>query len=97
MHKTTPNHTSSITRYSQQYSQVYDILERHWHLLTEDPIEVKYVGNKPGITYINAKCLKDHLTRSHFVGVSELLSHCTGRWGTYKCNSCIFLFNAVSL
>lgn len=51
-----------ITQYSYQQYQLSNVLDKHWHILYEDPILSKYVTDCPKIVFKRAISLRDKLT-----------------------------------
>lgn len=88
--KTAPPQTTVklITTFSNHHLDVRTLLGNHWHLLQDDPILGKYVGNKPEIIFRRAASLRDKLTTSHYMETNDDLPQLP--LGTSKCGSCSF-------
>lgn len=79
--------TKFITKYSHQQYQFCNILQQHWHILSEDPILRKYVSDYPEIVFKKAPSLRDKLTKSHF---APSQAQTTNRVGIHTCGHCSF-------
>lgn len=55
-----------ITRFSSQHSELINIMTNHWHLLQEDTILKKYIGQHPKMVFRWARSLCDRLLSCHY-------------------------------
>lgn len=55
-----------ITQYCQNHRTINNIMNKHWHLLKEDPYLNKSITTKPCIIHRRARTLKSVLAPSHF-------------------------------
>ncbi|OCT88234.1 hypothetical protein XELAEV_18016860mg [Xenopus laevis] len=78
-----------IGDFSSQYREIFNILQKHWHILEQDLDLKEVIGNYPQITYRRSKNLKDRLIQSHYRNPiqSTWLSHNTK--GCYRCGDCL--------
>lgn len=54
-----------ITRFNNQWSDLYKVLQSNWHIFTVDPRLSTYITNKPQMVARRAPNIKDQLVRSH--------------------------------
>lgn len=55
-----------ITQYNNQWSDLYQVLNQNWHMLTMDPRLSVHVTSKPQLVARRAPNIKDKLVQSHF-------------------------------
>ncbi|XP_040212985.1 uncharacterized protein LOC120943646 [Rana temporaria] len=77
-----------ITRYSSHHIEVRNILNKHWSLLTNDPILSNYIGQRPDITFKRSRSLRDKLTSSHYKTNSNQQRPPNGMMRCGRCNFC---------
>lgn len=85
MTTTENNSVRFITTFSAHHNVLRNILNRHWHILTEDTTLFKHVKSHPELVYRHAHSLRDRLTQSHYL--AERPPHST-RKGTFQCGNC---------
>ncbi|XP_044160571.1 uncharacterized protein LOC122945473 isoform X2 [Bufo gargarizans] len=86
--KTRDGKVHLITRYNNQWSALYKILENHWFLLTSDHRLTPYMDDKPKIIAHKAPSLKDQLVHSHFQRPTRGLNRGIKLKGTHPCGQC---------
>lgn len=55
-----------ITKYNNQWSELYRVLKSSWHILLSDSKLANYVPNNPQMVARRAPNIKDKLVQSHF-------------------------------
>lgn len=65
-----------------------DIFANHWHLLQEDPILNKYIGQHPEVVSRWAMLLRDRLTSSNYTPTSVPQRQQKGIFKRGKCTFC---------
>lgn len=79
------SHIKIITRYNNQWNDLYKIFNNNWHVLT--PKIFSCITDKPKLVTRRAPNLKDRLVNSHFSRPTNRDSRRKHR-GTYPCGSC---------
>lgn len=74
-----------ITTYSDQHEQIRRIMQKHWHLLSADPILTKYLGVNPDITLRLSGSIRDRLVQSQYKKPQN--KQCD-RPGLFQCGAC---------
>lgn len=75
-----------IMHFSKQHQKMWEIIQRHWSLLTDDPKTHQFILNAPSITYRRALSVKDHLVTSEFKG-ETIKENCPAK-GSFPCGHC---------
>lgn len=76
--------TRLITKFSVQNATFYKILQKHWHLLTNDDKVSPFITTQPSIAYKKSSSLRDILVHSHLATTPWILPHGTFKCGFYK-------------
>lgn len=82
-----------ITTYSDQHGQVREIMNRHWHLLTSDPILCKYIKEYPEITFKWSGSITGHQVKSHYTRHKDQQEYIEG---IFRCGLCELLLEGSS-
>ncbi|XP_044160464.1 uncharacterized protein LOC122945461 [Bufo gargarizans] len=77
-----------ITKYNNQWSDLYKILDTHWFLLQSEGKLAAYVDEKPKMIARRATNLKDTLVSSHFQRPVSSTGRGIALKGTYSCGNC---------
>lgn len=79
--------TQLVTQFCLQSKPFSSIINKHWHLLRNDPKVAQFVDNRPSFSYKKFPSVRDKLTQSHFSDLPRdtcvALPH-----GTFKCGFC---------
>lgn len=85
--KTDSNVVRFITTYSEQHEQIRSIIQKHWHILSTDPILAKYLGPRPEIIFRCSWSIKDHLVHSQY---HKSENKQQDQLGLLRCGTCDF-------
>ncbi|XP_073430158.1 uncharacterized protein [Dendrobates tinctorius] len=77
-----------ITQYNSQWSQVREVIGRHWGILTTDLQTSALVPERPCITARRAPNFKDILTKSHYMRPVIGLERGIMLRGSFACGNC---------
>lgn len=77
--------TRIIMRFSVQHKQIYNIIKRHWSILTDDDRVKHFIPPVPSVTFKRASSLKDKLVKSEYHKTNK--KHCSV-YGTFPCGHC---------
>lgn len=69
--------TRIVVKYSNQHTQIQNVIQKYWHLLSMDPNIGRFVSHNPFITFRRATSIRNYIVRSKFKG-------------TYTCGDCSF-------
>lgn len=78
--------TRIILRFSNKHTEVRNLLQKYWSVLTEDPILSSFVTQTPAITYRKAGPIRESLVQSEYKG--EHRKYLCRQMGTFPCGEC---------
>lgn len=90
--KSTPStnsYTRVITTFSNELTQLRQILTKYWHVLTYDPIVGPFVSPNPLVTFRRNTSVGDRLVKSEFKGLTR--GDPCNTLGTVPCGYCRYI------
>ncbi|XP_073436564.1 uncharacterized protein [Dendrobates tinctorius] len=82
------NRISLITRFHNQWSDVYQILGNNWGILLSDSKLQRFVDERPSVVARRTQNLKDILSNSHFRRPTTKIRTGNDNKGTFPCGAC---------
>ncbi|XP_069609793.1 uncharacterized protein [Ranitomeya imitator] len=86
--RTETNKINLITKFNNQWNDIYHILKKNWGILRSEPKLRPFIGDRPQMVARRARNLKDHLTNSHFRRPTTKIETSHSIKGSFPCGSC---------
>lgn len=86
-----------MTNFHTQHSEMREIIRRHWHPLTMDPLISKFISEEPQITFKHAQSLRDIFVHRSYRGDER--DDPRRSMGTFPCGDsdyCKYIDNGIS-
>lgn len=88
LHITRDEKIRYITIFHNQWHDLKEILQKHWHVLLADNMLCSKVGDRPCLTAKRNRNLRDLLCQSHYTRPTMTLGRGTRVVGNFPCGSC---------
>ncbi|XP_077339255.1 uncharacterized protein LOC143983433 [Lithobates pipiens] len=74
-------------RFTKQHNIIYNIIQKYWPILSDDPKIGRFVATRPSISFKRASSLHDRLVQSEYMSAAKRSKHCSV-FGSFPCNHC---------